>query len=90
MDKKMFDPEDLQVIKAKIDLYKATIESLKAEHQAYQELLFQHNHQEKKEEVIPLNENEYEEEYMEYEEAEAYDYFSEQFGYLHENINELS
>ncbi|WP_147299275.1 hypothetical protein [Halobacillus trueperi] len=90
MDKKMFDPEDLQVIKAKIDLYKATIESLKAEHQAYQELLFQHNHQEKKEEVIPLNENEYEEEYMEDEEAEAYDYFSEQFGYLHESINELS
>ncbi|SDP30254.1 hypothetical protein SAMN05421677_11594 [Halobacillus aidingensis] len=85
----MFDPEDLQVIKAKIDLYKATIESLKAEHQAYQELLFQHDHKEKKEEVIPLNENEYEEEYMEDEEAEAYDYFSEQFGYLHESINEL-
>ncbi|MGP4074934.1 hypothetical protein [Halobacillus sp. K22] len=81
MDKKKFDPDDLQVIKAKIDLYKATIESLKKEHLAYQEILCQHGHYQTKEEVIPLNkfhnkdehlENEYyeEEEYME---SEYYD-----------------
>ncbi|MGP4069471.1 hypothetical protein [Halobacillus sp. B29] len=81
MDKKKFDPDDLQVIKAKIDLYKATIESLKKEHLAYQEILCEHGHYQKKEEVIPLNkfhnkdehmENEYyeEEEYME---SEYYD-----------------
>ena len=81
MDKKKFDPDDLQVIKAKIDLYKATIESLKKEHLAYQEILSEHGHYQKKKEVIPLNkfhnkdehmENEYyeEEEYME---SEYYD-----------------
>ena len=48
MDKKKFDPDDLQVIKAKIDLYKATIESLKKEHLAYQEILCQHDHTKRK------------------------------------------
>ncbi|MFZ0368124.1 MAG: hypothetical protein WAM07_00815 [Halobacillus sp.] len=83
MDKKKFDPDDLQVIKAKIDLYKATIESLKKEHQAYQEILCEHGHYQKKEEVIPLNKFHNEEEYMEneYHDEEEYmesDYHDEE------------
>ena len=83
MDKKKFDPDDLQVIKAKIDLYKATIESLKKEHLAYQEILCQHDHYQKKKEVIPLNKFHNEEDYMEneYHDEEEYmesDYHDEE------------